>query len=301
MRNKLNIKITRESQELKIIRGIPGSGKSTLSKSLVFGGIIHSTDSIIEATGDYRDFFEKMRESNDWLPLNRAHSLNLKNSVKSMKDGISPVIIDNTNLTASVCKSYVVSALEMGFDEKNIEICDIGLGGLDAKTLFERNTHGVPLEKIESMIQSYKSAGKLTVAKILAAKDQYKKSDISFSCVSLNTQSRTTLLETIGWKIPAGWKIIADHMTINLGSLKDKTLLGKEITLTVKRIGISDMALAVEVEGFESKNNVPHITIAINPNGGKPVLSNDITKWEDVKHFIVKGIICEVKHKIIIQ
>jgi type I restriction-modification system DNA methylase subunit len=76
----------------------------------------------------------------------------------------------------------------------------------------------------------------------------------------------------------------------------DKTRLGEEITLTVKKIGISDMALAVEVEGFQTKNDIPHITIAINPDGGKPVMSNDITKWEDVKSFMIKGIVSEIKH-----
>jgi predicted kinase len=296
MKNILNVEITKKNQKLKIIRGIPGAGKSTLSKSLVLDGVIHSTDDIVEATGDYRGFFEKMKLSKDWKPLSRAHSLNLNNAIKSMKDGVSPVIIDNTNLTASICKSYVVPALEMGFDDKNIEICDIGLGGLDAKSLSERNTHGVPFDKIESMIQSYKSAGKLTIPKILAASDQYKKSDVSFSCVSLDAQSRTTLLEAIGWKIPANWTIISKHMTITLGPLKDKTHLGEEITLTVKKIGISDMALAVEVEGFQTKNDIPHITIAINPDGGKPVMSNDITKWEDVKSFMIKGIVSEIKH-----
>jgi hypothetical protein len=71
--------------------------------------------------------------------------------------------------------------------------------------------------------------------------------------------------------------------------------LGKEVVLTVTKLGLSDMALAVQVEGFASKNNIPHITIAINPDGGKPVMSNEITKWQDLKSFMIKGVVTEIK------
>jgi hypothetical protein len=37
-----------------------------------------------------------MVESKDFTPLNRAHSTNLKNAIRSMVSGITPVAIDNT-------------------------------------------------------------------------------------------------------------------------------------------------------------------------------------------------------------
>jgi hypothetical protein len=38
--------------------------------------------------------------------------------------------------------------------------------------------------------------------------------------------------------------------------------------------------MAVKVEGYPSKNEIPHITIAVNEaEGGKPVMSNNITNW----------------------
>jgi len=40
------------------------------------------------------------------------------------------------------------------------------------------------------------------------------------------------------------------------------------------------MAVAVRVIGFESKNKIPHVTVAVNiVGGGKPVMSNDIKDW----------------------
>jgi len=76
-KNVLNIEITRPSQKLFVMRGIPGAGKSTMAKSLMGEGIIHSTDDLIEATGDYRGFFAKMIESGDFKDLSRMHSKNL--------------------------------------------------------------------------------------------------------------------------------------------------------------------------------------------------------------------------------
>jgi hypothetical protein len=212
-----------------------------------------------------------------------------------MEDGISPVVIDNTNIKANEPKAYVVAALEMGFDEGNIHIFDIGTRGLTAEQLAESNTHGVPLDKIQMMMQSHKSVGPLTVKKILDSKDMYKQSDVLYSCVLLDIQSKGTLLDKVGIWIPKDWIVLNHHMTICLGEMKDKSNLGKEVVLTVTKLGLSDMALAVEVEGFASKNNIPHITIAINPDGGKPVMSNEITKWQDLKSFMIKGVVTEIK------
>lgn len=294
-KNVLNIDVTRPTQQLILLRGIPGSGKSTMAKFIVLDGIIHSTDDLIEATGDYRGFFTKMIESGDFTDLSRMHSKNLSNAVKSMKDGVTRIVIDNTNIKANEPKAYVVAALEMGFDEDNIHIFDVGTRDLSAEELAESNTHGVPLDKIKMMMQSYKSVGPLTVKKILDSKDMYKQSDVLYSCVLLDRQSKGLLLDMVGPFKPKDWDVICHHMTICLGELKDKTNLGKEVTLTVTKLGLSDMAMAVEVQGYESKNVIPHITVAINPEGGKPKDSNNITNWQDIKEFMVQGVITEIK------
>lgn len=65
MKNSLNVDISRPEQELFIMVGVPGSGKSTKAKELVGNGVIHSTDEVIEAMGDYREFFNKMISSGD--------------------------------------------------------------------------------------------------------------------------------------------------------------------------------------------------------------------------------------------
>lgn len=310
MNEKLNIigkEITRPDQKLVIMRGIPGAGKSTKALQIVGDGVIHSTDAVIESKGDYRDFFAKMAESGDYSELSKAHDTNFKNAIKSIVTGESPIVMDNTHIKANEAKKIVVKALEMGFDENNISIIDVGTGGLDAVALFERGTHGVPLEKLEAMVQSYNSVGELTVKKILESKDMFTTSPILYSAVMLGQASLTKLLQIAGnypAEIPENWvmgrlengqtKYFCDHMTICLGPLKDKTNIGKEVTLTVTHVGLSDMAMAFKVEGYETKNENPHITLAVNPNGGAPKMSNEITKWQNVKSFLVKGVVTEV-------
>jgi hypothetical protein len=63
-------------------------------------------------------------------------------------------------------------------------------------------------------------------------------------------------------------------------------------------MGMSMMAFAVKVEGYPSKNEIPHITIAINPDGGKPVMSNNIKKWDKLnKPIRLTGIVTEIPNK----
>jgi len=296
-KNILGVSVTKPNQELIIMRGVSGSGKSTKAKSLVGQGIIHSTDDVIEANGDYREFFANMVANKDFSPLSRAHSSNLKNAVASMKSGVSPVIIDNTNLGQNEPKSYVVAALEMGYADNNIKFVDVGTAGLEASELAKRNSHGVPLDKIKMMIDKHTKEGPLTLNSVLGSKDMYKQSDVSYSAVVLDAASKNRLLEFVGGKIPQGWSVFAHHMTITMGPLKDGKDIGRNVTLKVIGLGLSDKAMAVKVEGYPTKNAIPHITIAVNPDGGKPKDSNEITNWKDINHFNLMGIVTEIKHK----
>lgn len=296
-KNSHGVAITRPNQVLIVMRGIPGSGKSTKAKQLAgANGVIHSTDDVIESQGDYNEFFEKMFASKDFSPLSKAHSTNLKNLIESLKNGLSPVILDNTNIKQNEAKAAVKAALEIGLDDKNINFEDIGTGGLSAQQLADRNTHGVPLDKIESMIASHTGQGPLTVSSVMAAKDMYKETNVLYSAVVLDSGSRASLLSRVQNEIPQGWGVIAHHMTIAFGKpVPNQEDLDKDVTLSVTELGLSDMAMAVRVEGYPSKNEIPHITIAINPNGGKAVMSNDITKWRKIKPFNINGKVTEIK------
>jgi hypothetical protein len=260
------------------------------------GGIIYSADAFLEAKGDYNTIFATMKETKNYGPLFGAHMACNRGAKKSMKEGISPVIIDNTNIKKADMKTYVKAALTLGFSDDNIQFVDVGDGGLTADELFNRNVHGVPLDKIESMIASYRGQGTITVETVMAVKDKRTVNDVLYSCVLLGEESKKLLLKNIGDIIPKGWEILGHHMTISLAPLKDKKIIGDEELLLVTHIGISDMAIAVKViSKIKTKNPIPHITVAINKDGGKPVMSNDITEWKKVAGFILLGIVTEIK------
>lgn len=123
-------------------------------------------------------------------------------------------------------------------------------------------------------------------------------SNILFSAVVLDDVSRQTLLSRVEDTVPHGWNLIAHHMTIAFGkAVPNQEDLGKEVTLTVTEIGLSDMAVAVKVSGYSSVNEIPHITIGVNPEGGTPAMSKEIQRWVKITPFQVKGVVTEFKKK----
>ncbi len=290
--NYLGVSVTKPNNKLYILRGISGSGKSTKAKELVGNGVIHSTDDVITEHYDYDEFFRLINTENKFYLLGNMHSKNLNNFKKSIDDGKNPIIVDNTNIKASDIKPYIKYALEMGYSDENIIIVEIGTGGLTAEELANRNTHGVQLKKIEDMIKKLNGSGKMTLKKIMDAKEA---SNVIYSAIILDNKSHDLLLNTFSSLIPDGWKKIAHHMTITLGELRDKTDIDKDVTLTVTHVGLNDKAMAVVVTGYRSKNKTPHVTIAINPNDGKAKDSNDITNFKEVKQFEIFGKVTEVK------
>jgi predicted kinase len=293
--NSLGVKVTRPTQELIIMRGIPGSGKSTKAKSLIGKGAIHSTDDVISASGDYKKFFADMVAANDFSRIGNMHKQNLQNAIQSMESGVTPVIIDNTNIRAFEPKAYIQKALELGYDDNNIRIVDIGTGGASAEELAKRNTHGVPLDKIKSMIDTHRGVGDLTIDKIMQAENTTNEKKVLYSAVVLDDKSHKLLLDIFSDMIPPDWKTFAHHMTIAFGKgVENPDELGTTVTLKVVELGISDMAIAARVEGYKSNNAIPHITLAINPNGGKPVMSNQIKDWKPIKNFDITGIVTNI-------
>jgi predicted kinase len=293
VKNYLGVEVTRPNQKLIVMRGVPGSGKSTRALQLVGEGKIHSTDTLIEELGDYQEFWDKMIESEDFSAHKKLHTQNVRNARSSMLEGISTVIIDNTNLRPSEIKPYVRFALEHGYADENIILENVGTGGQTAKVLAERNTHNVALKQINAMVCRFNHFKDIGLKEIMEAKE-----DILYCSVVLSDASKSVIMDKFGQHIPEGWKVFNHHMTIRFGKglpdeLKDD--LGSTQTLLVTHLGLSDMALAAKVEGYYSDNTKPHITIAVNTNeGGKPVMSNDIKSWVPLgSPFNIIGVVTE--------
>ena len=131
-------------RKLFILRGLPGSGKSDKAKELVGNGVIHSTDEFHIKNGKYVLDVEN---------LGRFHYFNLIASIKSMQKGISPIIIDNTNVIASHCKKYVEAGKKYGYEIIIIE--PNTTWAFDIEELTKRNIHGVSRDTIIEMSRQY--------------------------------------------------------------------------------------------------------------------------------------------------
>jgi predicted kinase len=142
--NALNRNIGKKDKKLIILRGLPGSGKSETAKRLVGNGIIHSTDDFFIIDGVY--VFD---ESN----VSKFHYFNFLNSIRSMQRGLSPIIIDNTNIVASDCVDYVELGSAYGYEIIIVE--PSADWAFDIEELMKRNTHCVPRETMVDMLEKY--------------------------------------------------------------------------------------------------------------------------------------------------
>lgn len=117
-----------------------------------------------------------------------------------------------------------------------------------------------------------------------------------YTAAVLTSQARQSLLEAV--KLPSDWKTICHHMTINMGDSSKgpaKGLLGKSVKMTVVAVAKNDKVIAAKVETqVPSVNTVKHVTLAVDvKNGGKPVMSNQLTEWVSVEPFDIDGTIEE--------
>ncbi|NXC41998.1 N42L1 protein, partial [Penelope pileata] len=137
----------RFGRTLVLLRGLPGSGKSTLARQLKCdhpSAVVLSTDDFFTRSGVYvfePDFLED------------AHKWNQKRARKAMKNGKSPVIIDNTNIHAWEMKPYVMMAREYSYEVVFRE--PDTPWKFNVRELMRRNIHDVPRQKIQQMKEQY--------------------------------------------------------------------------------------------------------------------------------------------------
>lgn len=129
---------------------------------------------------------------------------------------------------------------------------------------------------------------------------KFSQSQVSYTAIvsteSIDNNAVTPWKTLIGsFDIPEGWKVHAHHMTMNMGKIKDTSLLGKKVNLNVTAIGQDENVIAVLVESpIATKNTHPHITIAVAPHA-KPYQSNNLKTWNKIEHtFSLNGVIAEV-------
>lgn len=85
-------------QNLILVRGIPGSGKSTFAKHISKNGIIFEADMFFLDNGEYKFDISKIHLAHRWC---------FKNVEKALESGCEEVIVSNTFVKESQLNRYI--------------------------------------------------------------------------------------------------------------------------------------------------------------------------------------------------
>lgn len=150
---------------LYVMRGVPGVGKSHKASRLAPAENIFSTDEWFDRQkGGYRASWSASK-------LGIAHNWNQERVAEALANGVTPVVVDNTNLTLSAVKPYVAMARKHGYAVEIheadstwwLEIKEL-LKDLEANSallrewagkLAGKTVHGVPEATIHKMLLTY--------------------------------------------------------------------------------------------------------------------------------------------------
>lgn len=121
-----------------IMRGIPGSGKSTIAKKIVAfsEAVIVSADNFFMTENGYKFDVTKIRE---------AHKTCFRLFREAVSSAKELVIVDNTNIQAWEISPYMMLAESFGYD---VEIMDVSC---DVQIASDRNIHDVPSKSVTNM------------------------------------------------------------------------------------------------------------------------------------------------------
>lgn len=136
------------------MRGAPGSGKSTLSRMLAESIFYNEGDYVICSTDSF--FIKDGVYKFDPTKLGWAHTQNREKARAAMENGVELVIIDNTNTRRSDMAPYIQMAEQYGYNITEIVVGRLNQASID--TYVERNTHSVPRESIERMVNTLKDS-----------------------------------------------------------------------------------------------------------------------------------------------
>lgn len=157
--------------DLYIMRGIPGCGKSHRATALsqrLDNAPIFSADNFYGVGEEYRK---------NWSPqkAHLGHRDCESKTLVAMKQRAKSVIVDNTNLSLQAFRAYLDYAIDLGYAvhlvypdspwwtdtvlpflrNKNSDEPSKLQAAVIANLLFEKNTHGVPLQTLSDMLMRF--------------------------------------------------------------------------------------------------------------------------------------------------
>lgn len=137
-----------------IMRGLPGSGKSTMAQYAHSWYINHLFTSTVITTDDFW-YNEKNEYIFDPTRLKEAHEWNLNRAIEAIEAKLNVIIIDNVHSQFWEAEKYVIHAFQNGYAVELKWPTNPWSENVDE--LFERNLHNVPREVIQAMKDRFES------------------------------------------------------------------------------------------------------------------------------------------------
>jgi len=131
-------------QSVKVLCGVPGSGKSTYAAKHFPGAMVVSADQYFMKDGEYCFNPKKLPEAH--AECLKAF-VNLINPPLGTNFPVYTLVVDNTNITVAEIAPYAALALAYGYE---LEIVSLSVL---PEVAHARNIHKVPLESIKRMAQ----------------------------------------------------------------------------------------------------------------------------------------------------
>lgn len=139
-------------QQVIIIRGVSGSGKSTKAFEIKLDAEAKGFSVVICSADDYPGYYVSGKYT--WSPqaCSSAHKYCQEKFKAALYKDVDVIIVDNTNIKKKDFKFYIDEAMWNGHE---VSILEIPFNKADSKLYAARNSHGVPEEKILQMMENY--------------------------------------------------------------------------------------------------------------------------------------------------
>lgn len=131
------------TKQVKVMRGIQGSGKSTYAKLLVQCAheagqkpLICSADNFFITDEGYKFDIEKLGEAHKWC---------MRVFLTALQEGYDMVVVDNTNINLEDLSPYVAVGQALGYDVEIIQV------NTPPEIAAGRNVHGVGESQVHAL------------------------------------------------------------------------------------------------------------------------------------------------------
>lgn len=138
------LKIINNMKILILLRGLPGSGKSTFANYIFSNNIFEADQYFYDEDGNYNFDASKLYEAHKWCQLRVEHAM--EDNLESNGMYFSEIVVSNTSTTEKELEPYLELAKK--YDYQVVSLIVENRHG-------NKSVHNVPEETIERMKQRF--------------------------------------------------------------------------------------------------------------------------------------------------